>query len=67
LGAKPDVVNRWLRGVAIAEREAGSLVILSFQTPEAGSSEAFWILVDFVRNVNRVVPELQFAKKIART
>lgn len=38
-----------------------------FQTPEAGSSEAFWILVDFVRNVNRVVPELQFAEQIART
>jgi hypothetical protein len=46
--------------------EAYFLEIQNFQTPEAGSSEAFWILVDFARNVNRVVPELQFAEQIAR-
>ena len=50
---------QWARG-------SYPLVIQNFQTPEAGSSEAFWILVDFVRNVNRVVPELQFAEQIAR-
>ncbi len=34
-----------------------------FQTPEPGSSEAFWILVDFVWNVNRVIPECNLLSK----
>lgn len=63
LGAKPDVVNREFRDVA-AWREASWTDCPGFC---AGHwlVRAFWILVDFVLEVNRVSPELQSPEHFA--
>ena len=56
LYAKPDVVNRWLRGVAIGERRLTSRWSWNFKL-KRWFARAFWIFHDLVWNVNRVVPE----------